>query len=159
MADLRRKEDPSANTVSTNRMDAQSRISPDVRETESSNRPRLVRNEGLEAANRERLSSATTSQRGQSEGAARTPLFSEADIGILHARWSNVQAAFVDEPRNAVKEADLLVTAVIKRLTDSFATERANLEEQWDRGDAVSTESLRLALQRYRTFFDRLLNV
>jgi len=70
-----------------------------------------------------------------------------------------VQTGFVDEPRRAVEEADKLVATVMKRLAESFATERSNLEKQWDRGDNVSTEDLRVALQRYRTFFDRLLNV
>jgi hypothetical protein len=90
---------------------------------------------------------------------ASTPLFSESDIGDLRNRWSTVQTGFVDEPRRAVEDADNLVATVMKRLAESFATERSNLEKQWDRGDNVSTEDLRVALQRYRTFFDRLLNV
>jgi hypothetical protein len=86
-----------------------------------------------------------------------TPLFSEVDVTELRARWSTVQAGFVDEPRKAVEEADNLVASVMKRLAEGFANERANLEKQWDRGDSVSTEDLRVALQRYRSFFDRLL--
>jgi hypothetical protein len=65
----------------------------------------------------------------------------------------------VDEPRRAVERADELVAQVIKRLAESFAQERSKLEGQWGRGDNVSTEDLRVALQRYRAFFDRLLNV
>jgi len=65
----------------------------------------------------------------------------------------------VDEPRRAVERADELVAEVIKRLADSFAHERSRLEGQWGRGDNVSTEDLRVALQRYRAFFDRLLNI
>ena len=86
-----------------------------------------------------------------------TPLFSEVDVTELRARWSTVQAGFVDEPRKAVEEADNLVASVMKRLAEGFANERATLEKQWDRGDSVSTEDLRVALQRYRSFFDRLL--
>jgi hypothetical protein len=86
-------------------------------------------------------------------------LFSTADIGDLRMRWASVQTGFVDEPRWAVQEADKLVGTVVERLTEGFASERSALEKQWDRGDSVSTEELRLALQRYRTFFDRLLNV
>ena len=89
---------------------------------------------------------------------ASTPLFSDSDQKDLRSRWSNVQTGFVDEPRKAVQEADNLVASVMKRLAEGFATERANLEKQWDRGDDVSTEDLRIALQRYRSFFDRLLN-
>jgi hypothetical protein len=58
-----------------------------------------------------------------------------------------------------VQEADALVTDVIKRIAGSFGSERAELERQWDRGNDVSTEDLRLALQRYRSFFSRLLTV
>jgi hypothetical protein len=85
------------------------------------------------------------------------PLFSEADVNDLRGRWSNAQSNFVDEPRKAVEEADQLVATVMQRLADGFASERSTLEKQWDKGDNVSTEDLRVALQRYRSFFDRLL--
>ena len=88
-----------------------------------------------------------------------SPLFAENDATDLHRQWTDVQAGFVDEPRQAVKQADGLVADVMKRLAESFASERANLEHQWDRGDDVTTEDLRVALQRYRSFFDRLLAV
>ncbi len=91
------------------------------------------------------------------EGVA-TPLLPEAEIGDLRSRWSNIQAEFVDEPRRSVQEADKLVASTMQRLADGFATERASLEKQWDSGDDVSTEDLRVALQRYRAFFGRLLN-
>jgi hypothetical protein len=77
----------------------------------------------------------------------------------LKAQWSNIQAGFVDEPRRAVEQADGLVTDAIQSLAQSFSGERARLEAQWDRGDDVSTEDLRVALQRYRAFFSRLLSV
>ena len=70
-----------------------------------------------------------------------------------------MQGSFVDEPRKAVQEADALVAAATKRLADMFADERAKLEHEWDRGEEVSTEDLRVALRRYRTFFDRLLSM
>jgi hypothetical protein len=88
-----------------------------------------------------------------------SPLFAEHDAAELRRQWSDVQAGFVDEPRAAVKQADGLVADVMKRLAETFASERANLEHQWDRGDDVTTEDLRIALQRYRSFFDRLLAV
>jgi hypothetical protein len=89
----------------------------------------------------------------------RTPLFPEAEAQELRARWDNVQASFVDEPRRAVKEADTLVATAMKRLAEQFADERSKLESQWDKGDDVSTEDLRIAMQRYRSFFGRLLSV
>lgn len=89
---------------------------------------------------------------------AHQALFPERDAADLRKRWSDVQAGFVDEPRRAVEEADRLVAEVMKRLAEGFAAERATLEHQWDRGDNVTTEDLRVALQRYRSFFDRLLS-
>lgn len=91
--------------------------------------------------------------------AAATSLFPADEASELRARWDAVQAGFVDEPRRAVEQADSLVASAMKRLAETFAEERSNLEGQWDRGDDVSTEDLRLALQRYRTFFGRLLSI
>ncbi|MGZ4788483.1 MAG: hypothetical protein ACXVZX_08175 [Terriglobales bacterium] len=88
-----------------------------------------------------------------------TPLFPNNELEELRNRWSGVQTAFVDEPRSAVEQADSLVAAAMKRLAEVFAEERSRLEQQWDRGDNVSTEDLRIALQRYRSFFQRLLSV
>jgi hypothetical protein len=81
------------------------------------------------------------------------------DAGELGDRWQEIQARFVDDPREAVHDADALVQDVLRRVTRGFADERRRLEEQWDGGDDVSTEELRLALQRYRAFFGRLLSV
>ena len=88
-----------------------------------------------------------------------TPLFPTDEAGGFRSRWQEVQTGFVDEPRNAVERADGLVADMMKRLAQVFADERAKLEEQWSRGDDISTEDLRVALQRYRSFFDRLLSV
>ncbi|HEY3231784.1 MAG TPA: hypothetical protein VGJ87_21320 [Roseiflexaceae bacterium] len=77
----------------------------------------------------------------------------------LRSRWDAIQTGFVDEPRRAVEQADSLVAEVMQRLAQLFADERSKLEGQWSRGDNVSTEDLRVALQRYRSFFDRLLSI
>jgi hypothetical protein len=74
------------------------------------------------------------------------------------ARWDAIQKRFVDEPRGAVEQADALVTEVVHELAETFTAERAALERQWSQGDQTSTERLRLALQRYRSFFNRLLS-
>jgi hypothetical protein len=87
------------------------------------------------------------------------PLFSESEMGDFRSQWSKIQTGFVDEPRRTVEGADKLVAAVMQRLAEAFANERSGLEKQWDRGDNVSTEDLRVALQRYRSFFDRLLKL
>ncbi len=88
----------------------------------------------------------------------RSPLLPEGEAVEFQARWKALQTSFVDEPRRAVEEGDALVAELMQRLANSFAEERQSLETQWDRGDDVSTEDLRVALQRYRSFFDRLLS-
>jgi hypothetical protein len=80
-------------------------------------------------------------------------------VDELRPRWADIQASFVDEPRSAVEKADALVADAIRRLAEAFADARADLERDWDRGSDVSTEDLRMAFRRYRTFFDRLLEV
>jgi hypothetical protein len=87
------------------------------------------------------------------------PLFSTADAQELRARWASIQTGFVDEPRRSVEQADELVAEVMRRLAETFSKERAELEGQWDQGDKVSTEELRLNLRRYRSFFERFLSL
>jgi hypothetical protein len=96
--------------------------------------------------------------RPATNAAAETPLLSNSELSDLRLQWSNIQAEFVDEPRRSVQQADQLVATAMQRLAEGFANERATLEKQWDSGDQVSTEELRVALQRYRAFFGRLLN-
>jgi hypothetical protein len=86
-------------------------------------------------------------------------LFGDHERSEFHTRWTEVQSAFVDDPRDCVQKADALVSDVVDRLTAGFANARSGLEEQWSRGEQVSTEDLRIALQRYRDFFERLLAV
>ena len=96
---------------------------------------------------------------GDLESGDHVALFEPTQLSEFNGRWSEIQASFVDEPRRAVQQADVLVSDVISRIADSFGRERAGLEQQWDRGGDVSTEELRQALQRYRSFFSRLLTL
>ena len=100
-----------------------------------------------------------TANRQTPEHEHSTPLFARNESDDFRHRWGDIQTGFVDEPRQAVERADALVAAAIKRLAEVFAQERATLEQQWSRGGDVSTEDLRVALRRYRGFFDRLLSV
>jgi hypothetical protein len=117
----------------------------------------------------ERLSTADIARGGDDSGTEtaaveprdhgeREPLFGGEDADRYRARWSDVQAAFVDEPRRAVEDADALVAELMQQLAETFSAERAALERQWDRDGDVSTEDLRVGMQRYRSFFDRLLS-
>jgi hypothetical protein len=92
---------------------------------------------------------------GSSDG--HQPLLAAEEGASLRQRWDAIQASFVDEPRTSVEQADGLVADVMQRLAAMFNDERVSLESQWERGEDVSTEDLRVALQRYRSFFDRLL--
>jgi hypothetical protein len=93
-----------------------------------------------------------------SDGPGTSSLFADSDVADFRSRWSNVQAGFVDQPRQSVEQAEELVSTVLQRLADSFTSERASLEKHWSNGESVSTEDLRMALQRYRAFFGKLLN-
>jgi hypothetical protein len=123
----------------------------------------------LDPAREARLTNADPETTGVASGASRStemthngttgPLFARNQADSLRSRWQTIQTSFVDEPRHAVEQADGLVATAIKQLAETFAEERAKLEDQWDKGEDISTEELRVALQRYRSFFDRLLAV
>jgi hypothetical protein len=85
-----------------------------------------------------------------------TALLDSEESEHLRTRWNEIQSKFVDEPRSAVQQADALVSEVIEKITQMFANEHSSLESQWNQGNDVSTEDLRKALQRYRSFFNRL---
>jgi len=94
----------------------------------------------------------------QDDAGRQTALFPDDDSSGFRDRWMDIQTGFVDEPRHAVEQADALVAELMKHLAQTFADERAKLEAQWGQGDDVGTEELRVALQRYRSFFERLLS-
>jgi hypothetical protein len=95
----------------------------------------------------------------QRESSTEELLFADDDLAELRARWAAVQASFVDDPKDCVQKADVLVSDLVEQLTSGFAHARSRLEEQWARGEEASTEDLRVALMHYREFFQRLLAV
>jgi hypothetical protein len=103
--------------------------------------------------------SDAATQSAPAEGPKDQALFAERELSDLQSRWADVQAAFVDDPKDSVQRADGLVNDVVEQITSSFSQARSQLEEQWSRGEAASTEDLRVALTRYREFFQRLLTV
>lgn len=107
-----------------------------------------------------------TTAASAASGATEVPAPAGGDRGPEHlvgrplsyeSRWNDIQARFVDEPRGSVTDAESLVAEVIDEIAAEFASARAHLEDQWSRGDEVSTEDLRQAFRRYRSFFQRLL--
>jgi hypothetical protein len=98
-----------------------------------------------------------SSENEEEEDTARRSLLPGDSTASYRERWQEIQASFVDQPRDSVQEADRLVVEVIQELQSTFTSERETLEAQWQRGEYVETEDLRVAFQRYRSFFDRLL--
>ena len=86
------------------------------------------------------------------------PLFGQDAATDYRAHWDVVQRSFVDDPKQAVRQGDELVTQIIDALRETFAAQRTEFEKDTDR-DQDSTETLRLALRRYRAFFERLLTI
>jgi hypothetical protein len=98
-------------------------------------------------------------QHSEAEAQPAAPLFDSSETEKFRSHWTSIQSQFVDEPRKSVEQADELVATTMKRLAEVFAAEREKLEREWDSGEDISTEDLRIALQKYRSFFDRLLSV
>jgi hypothetical protein len=106
---------------------------------------------------------ATEGDAGRARGEAQDideagSLLPEGEESDFQRRWEEIQTRFVDDPRQAVEDADALVAGVMQRIAEGFAQARDGLESQWSRGEDVGTEELRVALQRYRGFFRRLLS-
>lgn len=89
---------------------------------------------------------------------AREPLLPSDQAARFRSHWEEIQTSFVDQPRESVEDADRLVADLMQGLAAGFSEARELLERQWEGGDDVSTEDLRVALTRYRSFFDRLLS-
>jgi hypothetical protein len=93
------------------------------------------------------------------EDAKLAPLFTQEATTDFRTRWDLVQRSFVDNPQEAVHAGDELVAQVIASLAETFSSQRSQLENQLNQTDQSSTENLRLALRRYRSFFERLLAI
>lgn len=106
-----------------------------------------------------RTGAGTVNKDRPADDTAREPLFDSQEADKFRSSWHDIQGSFVDEPRRAVEQADQLVASVISRLAEVFAQARGKMENDWQQGQDVSTEDLRQALRRYRSFFDRLLSV
>jgi len=134
-------------------------IEPQIKETSTTDTTDDERRTDRPTSTAEVAKDLQRPDHGDKADEAAEPLFPEKEAGDFRTRWTDIQTGFVDEPRRSVEQADALVAEVIKRLANSFAEERSRLEGQWGRGDNVSTEDLRVALRRYRSFFDRLVKV
>jgi hypothetical protein len=83
-------------------------------------------------------------------------LVGSLDTDGIRNRFLDIQAGFVDEPRQAVEEAGRLVDDLVQQVADALREQRGQLAGATDEG---STEDLRLALRAYRQFVDRILGL
>jgi hypothetical protein len=113
----------------------------------------------VDATEQSRVQPQFAEQQPMHQSAQPGPLFPDDELRTFRSRWDQAQSSFVDEPKKAVEQADSLVANVVKRIAEQFSAERETLETQWEKGGEVSTEDLRQALKRYRSFFERLLIV
>jgi len=135
------------------RSDEQAEDEPEARDR----KPRVVTREDIADAKpgAERVEpTAEAHAERQREG-----LFEGDRSAELQRRWTDVQSRFVDDPHEAVKSADALVDEVIRDLSALFTDERSKLDAHLGKKEDVSTEDLRVALRRYRAFFERLLSI
>jgi hypothetical protein len=146
-------------------MNQDPRRSPDledrVKRTESTSAERREdrRDEHGVDVSREARIDTSREEPAAGDTSRRADVFHDDEARGFRSRWDAIQTGFVDEPRAAVEQADALVAQVVSRVVQVFGEQRTTLERQWDRDRDVSTEDLRVALTRYRAFFDRLLSV
>ncbi|MCZ7460972.1 hypothetical protein [Streptomyces sp. WMMC940] len=129
------------------REDRESAADREGREPEADREPRAEHESAAPAA--------TEGRPGPDRG---TPLIAGEDAESYRDRWQQIQANFIDDPRDSVRAADSLVADVIQTLAATFADHKQDLESQWSRGEETETEDLRVALQHYRLFFNQLLD-
>lgn len=146
-ADLANSDEPTSKNQDSNR---EKQLDPAVSQ---------LREPNADTPTIDRRNAAREVTTGSAQENQTASLFSPEESEGFHTRWDAIQVSFVDAPRQAVQQADGLVASAMKRLAEIFADERGRLDQQWDRGGDVSTEDLRIALRRYRSFFGRLLSV
>ena len=144
-------------SASDQTLDANSRTGSGAADFEPGDRPAEAA-QAAETREQDRGAAQPTSGVGVSPSDVGGSLLPAEMDATFQQRWKEIQTRFVDEPRGAVEDADSLVANLMQQLAEGFAKERERLEAQWGRGEDISTEDLRVALQRYRTFFQRLLS-
>ncbi|GGU48844.1 hypothetical protein [Streptomyces violascens] len=111
-----------------------------------------------ENAHEEALGQTPSGERDEPEQSEDNEPLLGAEQEEFRARWQKIQSQFVDDPQDSVNAADQLVAETMQALAATFSTHKRDLEAQWHRGEEVVTEDLRVALQQYRSFFNRLLS-
>jgi hypothetical protein len=144
-------QDPRGRPLSTADLAAAGRRPPDEFDAERDGDGQMERAEDGSLRERERAA-AHDADRPE-------PLFPPEMAERYRSRWAAVQSGFVDDPRGAARQGDELVAEMLKNLAESFAREREQLDRQLNDSGEATTETLRVGLRRYRSFFDRLLSL
>jgi hypothetical protein len=84
------------------------------------------------------------------------PAWDAGGVEQYRGRWRELQLRFVDDPYAATGEAAALVDDAVSALTQRLTAQKASLDG-WQTAGRDDTEVLRMAMQRYRVFLDRLL--
>jgi hypothetical protein len=74
----------------------------------------------------------------------------------IRDRWRDLQVLFIDEPDEAVAGARSLVTEAVRILTERLLAEQEEFDPARD-NEHPDTETLRVAMRRYREFLNRVL--
>ncbi|MEV5895055.1 hypothetical protein [Nonomuraea fuscirosea] len=82
-----------------------------------------------------------------------------SDSSDVLQRWHDLQAFFVDDPREAVQRADELMDEVMTAVHETLERRLGELREPWKNTDQddTETERLRMALRAYRNVLHRLM--
>jgi hypothetical protein len=155
--DLEDPDKPTAESTPPERKE--DRQAPRSSATSAASRPSGEERARVDMPREARVDTSRAEEPAGRETSLRAALFHDDEAHGFRSRWDAIQTGFVDEPRAAVEQADALVAQVVSRVVQVFGEQRTTLESQWDRDRDISTEDLRLALTRYRAFFDRLLSV
>jgi hypothetical protein len=126
---------------------------------ESTQADRAIAPDDLDQRPMPETRAAETRAPARSEDDSLEPLFSPDAARDFRASWDAVQIGFVDDPKQAVRQADQLVRQVLDDLGQTFSSERNAVDDGTDTANQATTENLRLALRRYRSFFQRLLSL
>jgi hypothetical protein len=126
-------------------------------ETDVDRRADTTAGEGERSSDMASDAETDTDRQADTDAGQRATLIEPDRAESYNSRWNELKSEFVDDPRRAVRGANELVGEVLDELEELFGRQRADLEHGLD-SEQTSTEDLRQALGRYRSFFDRLLS-
>ena len=135
----------------------QSRDMASEAETDVARRDDSTANEGERSPDTATEAQSDADRQADTGVGQRTSLIEPERAESYNSRWKQLKGEFVDDPRRAVRGANEVVGEVLDELEELFRRQRTDLEQGLD-SEQTTTEDLRQALIRHRSFFDRLLS-